>query len=59
MCMKGILVVTLDCESGSKHFLKQLKKKVLNETTEPSLSLESPLLDVPHITKTFNASFAN
>ena len=46
--MNGILVVTLDCESGSKHFLKQPKKKVLNETIEPSFSL-----DVQHITKTF------
>ena len=32
-----VLVVILDCESGNKHFLKQLKKELIEGTLEPSL----------------------
>ena len=56
---RAVLVITTDFEEGNKQLFLSLKNKFETERTHPELSLTVPLSDVPHLGKSFKASFSN
>ena len=56
---RAVLVIITDFEEGSKQMFFSLKNKIEMERTDPELSLTVPLPDVPHLGKSFEASFSN
>ena len=54
-----VLVITVDCESAHKQYLKQIQQELNESTITPHLSLLLLLPDVPDVLKTCKSSFSN
>ena len=56
---RTLLVITTDSEEGNKEMFLLMKNKIEIERTDPELLLTVPVPDVPHLGKSFKASFSN